>query len=213
MFTGIVEETGIVKGFTNDKIIIGCSVVLENTKIGDSIAIDGCCQTVVELGRDFFTARVSGETLKVTTFNNLKTGSVVNLERAVTPSTRLGGHIVSGHIDCIGKLVKKTSTGEFYELEFEIPQEFSKYIVHKGSVAINGISLTVAEVKANVFKVAIIPHTYENTSLKELAVNGIVNIETDIIGKYVEKLLCASDNKSTRKTNITQNFLTENGFI
>jgi len=209
MFTGIVEETGIVKAISSDRIAVGCASVLEGTKIGDSIAIDGCCQTVAELGKDYFTARVSRETFNVTNFKTLKPGSTVNLERALTPSTRMGGHIVSGHVDCTGVLVKINPAGEFYDIEFEIPQEFAKYIVHKGSVAVNGISLTIAQIiSAQKFKVAVIPHTFENTGLKNLTPGSVVNIETDILGKYVEKLLCAGDNKSR----ITESFLTENGF-
>jgi riboflavin synthase len=219
MFTGIIEETGYVKKFSGNAIEVDCRAVLEDTKIGDSIAIDGCCQTVVAIGANSFTARVSQETLRVTNLG--KTGARVNLERAVTPCARLGGHIVSGHIDCTGRFVDKASRGEFYELTFEIPKEFAKYVVHKGSITINGISLTLANVNPPaasqhspltrgamaVFKVAIIPHTYENTNLQDLQSGAAVNIETDIIGKYIENFVCARDNK------ITENFLAENGFI
>ncbi len=213
MFTGIIEEIGKIKSFKKDTngatIEVECSLVLEDAKLGDSIAINGVCQTVIELSSNSFKARVSDETLKVTTFENLKSGDIVNLERALTLNSRLGGHIVSGHVDCKGKFTKIEKLTDFYNLEFEIPQEQTKYVVHKGSITINGISLTVAEINQNRFKVAIIPHTFENTNLKALNVGDNVNIETDILGKYVEKMLSAKDNNSK----ISMTFLQENGFV
>ena len=215
MFTGIIEELGLVKSLIKKSsgadITIQCNKVLENTKIGDSIAINGCCQTVVEIFGDTFKANVSEETLTVTNFSILKTGDVVNLERALTPQTRMGGHIVQGHVDCTGKFVKKEQLHEFYNLYFEVPENLSRYIVKKGSIAVNGISLTVAGIDQNVFHAAVIPHTFENTNLKFLKINEDVNIETDILGKYVEKLLSVSDNNSGSK--IDENFLKENGFM
>lgn len=213
MFTGIIEEIGKIKSFKKDSngatVEVECSLVLEDTKLGDSIAINGVCQTVIELSSNSFKARVSDETLKVTTFENLKSGNIVNLERALTLSSRLGGHIVSGHVDCRGKFTKIEKLTDFYNLEFEIPQEQTKYVVHKGSITINGISLTVAEINQNRFKVAIIPHTFENTNLKALNIGDNVNIETDILGKYVEKMLSSKDNDSK----ISMSFLQENGFV
>lgn len=213
MFTGIIEEIGKIKSFKKDTngatIEVECSLVLEDTKLGDSIAINGVCQTVIELSSNSFKARVSDETLKVTTFENLKSGNIVNLERALTLSSRLGGHIVSGHVDCKGKFTKIEKLTDFYNLEFEIPQEQTKYVVHKGSITINGISLTVAEINQNRFKVAIIPHTFKNTNLKALNIGDNVNIETDILGKYVEKMLSSKDNDSK----ISMSFLQENGFV
>ncbi len=199
MFTGIIEEIGTVKR-SGDTLEVGCKTVLEGTKIGDSIAINGCCQTVVQMSADSFVVRVSPETLRVTNLGDLK--SHVNLERAMSANGRFGGHFVTGHVDCTGRLIEKRKTGDFYELSFELPREFAKYIVHKGSVTVNGVSLTVAQVSGNVFKAAVIPHTWENTCLE-----GNVNIETDILGKYVEKFACARDNS------ITAEFLAENGFV
>lgn len=203
MFTGIIEETGVIKGFTENSngalITVGCSGVLEDTKIGDSIAINGCCQTVTKMTADSFSADVSRETLRISTLGDFKTGCRVNLERALTPSTRIGGHIVQGHVDCRGKYLG--------EMTFEIPDTEAKYLVYKGSIAVNGVSLTIAEVKGNIFKVAIIPHTLENTTLKDLKYGEYVNIETDILGRYVEKFLSRQNN------NITTDFLKENGFI
>ena len=215
MFTGIIEESGTVKSFikhsTGADITIQCSKVLENTQTGDSIAINGCCQTVVSMTENSFTANVSEETLNVTNFNLLKTGSTVNLERALTPSSRMGGHIVQGHVDCTGRFIKREQLGNFYNLYFEIPADQCRYVVKKGSIAVNGISLTVAGITDNIFHIAVIPHTIENTTLKYLEINDYVNIETDILGKYVEKLLSVSDNKHRSK--IDENFLKENGFI
>ena len=213
MFTGIIEEIGKVKSFKKDSngatIEVECSIVLEDTKLGDSIAINGVCQTVIDITSNSFKARVSDETLKVTTFESLKTNDIVNLERALTLNSRLGGHIVSGHVDCRGKYIKLEQLTDFYNLEFEIPQEQTKYIVHKGSITINGISLTVAQINDNKFRVAIIPHTYKNTNLKVLNIGDEVNIETDILGKYVEKMLSVKDNNSK----ISMTFLQENGFV
>lgn len=213
MFTGIIEETGRVKSLTpktnGAEVIIACSKVLEDVKIGDSIAINGVCQTVIHSTLSEFSAEISDETLKITTLGALKSGDVVNLERALTLSSRLGGHIVSGHVDCRGKFINIEKLSDFYNLEFEIPEEQEKYVVYKGSITINGISLTVAEINRNVVKVAIIPHTFNNTNLKDLKIGDEVNIETDILGKYVEKFLSAKDNKK----GISMDFLQENGFV
>ncbi len=197
MFTGIVEETGFIKSFDGHKLIVECSKVLENTQIGDSIAIDGCCQTVVAMSANSFSADVSSETLKIT--KGFKTGECVNLERALLPQTRMGGHIVQGHIDGTGKYLG--------DMTFEVPKELDKYIVYKGSITVNGVSLTVSKNQNNTFSVAIIPHTLENTNLKYLKTGDLVNIETDILGRYVEKFL------STKNNNITEDFLKENGFM
>ncbi|CCY63124.1 putative riboflavin synthase alpha chain [Clostridium sp. CAG:967] len=195
MFTGIVEEIGLIKSFDGTKLVVECSKVLKNTLTGDSIAIDGCCQTVVSMTSNTFTANVSSETLKIT--KGFKSGEKVNLERALTPQTRMGGHIVQGHVDSIGKYLGN--------MEFEVKD--SRYIVYKGSITVNGVSLTVSKLDGNVFGVAVIPHTLENTNLKNLRFGDSVNIETDILGRYVEKFL------STQNNNITEDFLKENGFI
>ena len=199
MFTGIVEETGIVKSFDGKKLVIECSKVLENTQIGDSIAIDGCCQTVVSMTSNTFTADVSSETVSITTFKTFKTGRSVNLERALTPSTRIGGHFVQGHVDGTAKYLGN--------MTFELPDELEKYVVYKGSITVNGVSLTVSKLENMKFSVAVIPHTLQNTNLKELKTGDIVNIETDILGRYVEKFLYSQNN------NITEEFLKENGFM
>ena len=159
MFTGIIEELGKIRQVTNRSIEIECKTVLENTKPGDSICVNGVCLTVINLNSYGFVADVSGETFKVTNLGSLKTGDFVNLERAMNADGRFGGHIVSGHIDGRGrdKCIKKN--GEFYTLEIELSPEQSKYVIKKGSIAVNGISLTVAEISGNTVSCAIIPHT------------------------------------------------------
>lgn len=214
MFTGIIEEIGTVREFSkkneNALIVIECKNVLDSLKTGDSVAIDGVCQTVVSFNSNSFTAQVSSETLNVTTFANFKIGQKVNLERALTLSTRLGGHIVQGHIDGCAKVKSVEKLNDFYNLKFEIDSNLINYIVKKGAVAINGISLTVADTYQNEFNVALIPHTFENTSLKYLKSGDFVNIEVDVLAKYVEKFLLR-DNNNCRHS-IDENFLIENGF-
>ncbi len=193
MFTGIIEEVGTVKDFKfvseNAEISINCKKVLEETKIGDSIAINGVCQTVTKITDNNFTANISKETLNVTNFTQLKQGEKVNLERALTLNERIGGHIISGHVDSTARFVSANKLSDFYEMKFEVTPESSRYIVKKGSIAINGISLTVAEIENNIVKVSVIPHTFENTNLQNLQSGQTVNIETDVFAKYIEKFL------------------------
>lgn len=198
MFTGIVEEIGFIKSFDGSRLVVECSKVLENSQIGDSIAIDGCCQTIVSMTENTFCTDVSSETLRIT--KGFKSASYVNLERALTPQSRMGGHIVQGHIDGAAKYLGDS--------RFEIPENLERYVVYKGSIAIDGISLTVASIENNIFSVAIIPHTLVKTTLKNLKVGDLVNIETDILGRYVEKFLSVKNN-----SNITMDFLAENGFV
>ena len=208
MFTGIIEETGKIQSITSNKIVVECVLVLENTKLGDSIAVNGVCLTVTSLTPNSFSADISPETCKITSLGNLLKGSLVNLERAMKCDGRFGGHIVSGHIDSLAQCIEIKNLGEFYEIKFEIPPEIAKYTIKKGSITIDGISLTIAEVKESLVTVAIIPHTYENTNLKTLKTRDYVNIEVDVLAKYVEKFLSSSDNKSR----ISLEFLQEHGF-
>jgi riboflavin synthase len=208
MFTGIIEETGTVKTITNNSITIEASTVLEGTKIGDSISVNGVCLTVTELSSKFFKADVSYETINVTSLKYLNNGSVVNLERAMPADGRFGGHIVSGHIDGKGRCKSVTKENSFYKMLIEIPSELTKYVVKKGSITVDGISLTVAEIRDNNVEIAVIPHTFENTNMKKLKSGDFVNIETDILAKYIEKFLSTGDNK----TGISIDFLMENGF-
>lgn len=220
MFTGIVEETGKLKNRekTGDcsNITIACDKVLSGTKIGDSIAVNGVCLTVTELGSGFFTADVMNETLKRSALGQILPGSSVNLERAMPADGRFGGHIVSGHIDGVGtvKNIKKDGNAFWYKIS-AFP-ELLKYIVEKGSIAINGVSLTVASTEDDSFSVSVIPHTKSVTAFKELKEGSPVNLECDIIGKYVEKLLSCGDLKENqddkKKSGLTRGFLLENGF-
>ena len=213
MFTGIIEEIGVVKDLKiisdNAKIYIDCKKVLEDTKIGDSIAINGVCQTVVDISQTGFSAEVSKETLDVTNFSSLKSGDKVNLERALTLNERIGGHLVSGHVDNVAKFISAKKINDFYNMEFEVAEETAKYIVKKGSITINGISLTVADIQNKKVTIAVIPHTFENTNLSCLIKGQNVNVETDVFAKYIEKFLL---NERTTSI-ITEDFLKENGFM
>lgn len=208
MFTGITEEKGKIQTIKNNSVIINCHKVLDGCKIGDSIAVNGVCLTVTEIGKSFFIADISPETLKVTALNYLKTGDFVNLERALPANGRFGGHIVSGHIDGTARIITIVKNNNFYDLEIELNPSESRYVIRKGSITINGISLTVANVEGERIKIAIIPHTYENTNLSDLKTGDYVNIEVDIVAKYIEKFLSTRDNKS----GISMDFLEENGF-
>ncbi len=208
MFTGIIEEIGKILSITDKKMEISAKTVLTDTRIGDSIAVNGVCLTVTDIKKQSFAADISPETYKVTALDEMKAGDTVNLERAMPANGRFGGHVVTGHIDGIGKVTKLQKLGDFYNLYIEIHPNQTKYTIQKGSIAINGISLTIAEVTNNLIKIAVIPHTFENTSLSEIKCGDNVNIETDIMAKYVEKFLSTSDNKS----GISMEFLRENGF-
>ena len=213
MFTGLIEEVGQIEDIKYSDnalyIKIKAEKVLDGIKIGDSIAINGACQTVTEYTDRDFTVFSSAETVKVTNFSSLKKGQYVNLERAMLLSQRLDGHIVSGHVDGVAYIDKIEKFAENTEIHFTTEKQISNQIVKKGSVTINGISLTVADVADSKFKVAVIPHTLKNTNLNCLKTGDTVNIETDIIAKYVEKYLSSNHNN----TSIDMNFLERNGFL
>lgn len=193
MFTGIIEELGSVRSIEergeNARLVIGAQVVTEGTNHGDSIAVNGVCLTALDVSKDSFAADVSRETLQRSTLGNLKPGTPVNLERAVTPATRLGGHIVQGHVDARGQLAGVEDHGESWTLKIGFPKEIERYLVFKGSIAVEGISLTIAALADDYFEVAIIPKTWEVTNLPHLKSGESVNLEVDVIGKYVERLL------------------------
>ncbi|SKA78443.1 riboflavin synthase alpha chain [Caloramator quimbayensis] len=212
MFTGIVEEIGkinkIIKGEKSAKIIINADKVLEDVKFGDSIAVNGVCLTVTDYSSNNFTADVMTETFIKTNLKNLKPNDSVNLERALRLKDRLGGHIVSGHVDGIGtiKSIQRDEIAVWFEIK--APFEILKYIVYKGSVTIDGISLTVAFVDDFTFKVSIIPHTLQSTVLFYKKTGDEVNIECDILSKYVEKMLNFNSKKG-----LDMDFLRDNGFL
>ena len=193
MFTGIIEELGSVRSIEergeNARIVIAARILTEDTKHGDSIAVNGVCLTALDITPDSFTADVSRETLSRSTLGRLQPGAPVNLERAVTPATRLGGHIVQGHVDGRGQFSNVEDHGESWTLRIKYPPELARYLVFKGSVAVEGISLTIAGLTDEYFEIAIIPKTWEVTNLSHLKPGDDVNIEVDIMGKYVEKLL------------------------
>lgn len=213
MFTGIVEEVGKVISFNlqgnSGKINIFCKKVLEDTKIGDSIAVNGICLTVVSIKENGFVADVMVETVNRSCLKTLNVGDAINLERAMSLKDRFGGHIVSGHIDGVGKIASLTRKENAILIEIETKEDILKYIVNKGSIAIDGISLTVASLTETSFIVSVIPHTLEDTTLSKKNVGDLVNLENDVIGKYVERLLTF---KKEEKTNLTFEFLKEHGF-
>lgn len=222
MFTGIIEEMGIVKSIKSKVITIEANKIFDDLKLGDSVAVNGTCLTVSsfegKVSPKIFNADITSETLSRTNLGDLKSGFKVNLERALTLNGRLGGHIVSGHIDEVGIIKNISKNAEDIELTIEVPPNLMKYIIEKGSVAVDGISLTVAKVNKNYFSVAIIPHTLKETILYYKKAGDKVNIENDIIGKYVEKLLSFnninknSNNKNSNINNINMEFLIKNGF-
>jgi riboflavin synthase len=214
MFTGLVEEIGIISAVTKQSlgavISVACTKILDDLKLGDSVAIDGACQTVTKLRKDGFEIEAAKETLDLTTFESYKSGRKVNLERAMSANGRFGGHIVSGHIDGTGKFLRKENQGLADVYYFEAPENVAKYIVYKGSICINGISLTVASLQDRVFSISVIPTTIKDTTLSELKTGDKINLESDVIAKYIEKFLCKADNKAE---NITMNYLEEHGFL
>lgn len=215
MFTGIVEEMGQVEGIQRSRqsavLAIRAKTVLEGTKIGDSIAVNGVCLTVTTLSPGRFTADVMHETLDRSSLAQLKRGSAVNLERAMAADGRFGGHIVAGHIDGTGRVteVRKDDNAIWYTIQ-AAPQVL-RYIVEKGSIAVDGISLTVARVETDRFAISAIPHTVAQTVLRDRKEGDLVNLETDIIGKYVEKLMTPAP-ESQASGGITLDFLARNGF-
>lgn len=210
MFTGIIEEVGHVARIGGGSLVIDCQKVLEDVHLGDSIAVNGVCLTVTYFDRSSFTADVMPETVRRTSLAELKKGSPVNLERALTLASRLGGHIVSGHIDGTGDIVKFVDEGNAILMTVSAESGLLRYIVEKGSVALDGISLTVASVTDHDFTVSLIPHTREVTNLGSKKLGSPINIETDVLGKYVEKMLGGS--KPAAKSTMTLDFLRENGF-
>jgi len=211
MFTGIIEEMGTVKALRREagaaRLSLSAATVLDGTALGDSICVNGVCLTVVERGKSEFSADVAVETLRVTNLGELKTGARVNLERALLLSARIGGHLVSGHVDAVGRLREKRDEGNGWRIFFDAPETVLRYVIKKGSIAIDGISLTVADVDRSGFSIAMIPHTAKLTTLGFKAAGDSVNLESDIIGKYVERLL-----PGKAEGNVSLELLRKNGF-
>lgn len=193
MFTGIIEEVGTVaaveKLTAGSRITVDARIVTSDIANGDSIAVNGVCLTALDLTKDSFSADVSPETLRRTTMGDLRTGSAVNLERAATPTTRLGGHFVQGHVDGRGTFLSADDAGDFWTVKIGFPPDLARYFVEKGSVAIDGISLTIAALGEDHFDIAVIPKTWTATNISTRKPGDAVNIEVDVIAKYVERLL------------------------
>ena len=194
MFTGIILAVGKIAeiqpkgGDYRLKIETG-KLSINDANLGDSIAVNGVCLTAVELGNNYFCADVSNETISRTSLKSASVGASVNLELALTPTTRLGGHIVSGHVDGLGTVVSRHQDGRSYRFKFKVPDELAKYIAEKGSICINGVSLTVNEVDGAMFSVNIVPHTLKETTLGEMVAGAEVNLEVDLLARYMERLM------------------------
>ena len=217
MFTGIIEEIGTIKSINSNgissQLCINANKILEDTKIGDSIAVNGVCLTVTSIKSNLFTADVMAETLRRSNLGSLIPQSKVNLERAMPANGRFGGHIVSGHIDGTGTIVETKPEGNAVWIKIICSDNLLKYIIHKGSITIDGISLTVAKVTDSDFSVSIIPHTAANTTLLQKKSGDVVNLENDVVGKYIEKLLSFQKiDEQKPQSKITEEFLRQNGF-
>lgn len=206
------EVIAIENGEKSLKLKIKCKKVLEGAKLGDSIATNGTCLTATELGNNFFTVDCMYETVKRTNLKRLKVGDRVNLEKSITLATPLGGHLVTGDVDCEGKVVAITPEGIAKIYEIEIDRKYMKYIVEKGRVTLDGASLTVMKLGDTTFGVSLIPHTQEMITLGKRRVGDYINVETDLIGKYIERFMKFQDEPSEKKEGITMEFLMKNGF-
>lgn len=216
MFTGIIEAVGAVKriepmGGDLRFVIDGGSLDMSDVQLGDSIAVNGVCLTVIEFESASFSADVSNETISLTSLKGLKAGSAVNLEKAMLPTTRMGGHLVSGHVDGLGTVVSKTGDARSIRLEIEVPSELKKYIAVKGSICIDGTSLTVNSVDNCVVGLNIVPHTQERTVIQHYTKGTKVNLEVDLVARYLETLLLNMDDRDKDKVNME--LLTRTGFV
>lgn len=216
MFTGIIEGTGRVKTIKpleeGAQLEIACDYDLERTNLGDSMAVNGCCLTITSRLGNTFWADVSQETLAVTTLGHLQEGSPVNLERPLKMGERIGGHFVQGHIDGVGLVRSVQEIGTAKEVQIEVPSNLTRYLVIKGSIAIDGVSLTINQCEEDSFWVMVIPHTQLKTTFNELKAGSCVNLEVDILGKYVEKLGHLDSEEYQKGTQISKEFLKKHGF-
>jgi len=216
LFTGIIEEIGSVREikFISEGAILAVAAraVLSDLKIGDSIAVNGVCLTSTRIDTDAFVCDVSAETLQRSNLRLMKTGAKVNLERALPAGGRLGGHFVLGHVDGVSRLVAKTPSGSGYNVSFNFPRELERYLVYKGSVSVNGISLTIASLEQTTFSVAVIPHTLESTNLHSMMPGDSANLEVDILGKYFERFFQLGLAPPHNGPRITSEYLKSQGF-
>jgi riboflavin synthase len=197
MFTGLIQDVGEVKAFVphgkGASLTIQCALDLETVEIGESIAVNGACLTVVEMSGSSFKADLSPETLSRTALSGIKTGTLVNLERALRLGDRLGGHLVQGHVDGVGTLEAVNEVGESWEITWRLPIELMQTVIEKGSIALDGVSLTVAKLEGQRVTAAVVPHTAEMTAITRTPLGSAVNVETDMIGKYVQRLVKGQD--------------------
>jgi riboflavin synthase len=223
MFTGIIEGLGTITGIRPSSrlkhLSLDADFDLDQTKIGDSIAVDGACLTAVEVDGKHFEVDVSAETLAKTTLGKAKIGDRVNLERAIRLADRIDGHLVSGHIDGIGSITQRKSMGNAIYINIQVPESLFRYLIRKGSIAVDGISLTINDYSRDGFEVSIIPHTAKHTTLGIKKIGATVNIETDMIGKYVERFITERGDLTLRKepvkrsASVNMKFLSETGFL
>jgi riboflavin synthase len=215
MFTGIIEEVGhvdILKRHRTSGVLEVCAAkVLESIKLGDSIAVNGVCLTVRRHSSSGFQAELSQETLNRSGLGDLKKGSLVNLERPLLANSRLGGHFVQGHVDAVGKVLSARADGEFALWKFHLPDSIERYVVEKGSIAVDGISLTVASLTKGAFELALIPHTLQNTNLRTREIGDAVNLECDVLAKYVESMLKQRKVRPA-KSQLTEEYLKDHGY-
>ncbi|AIW14891.1 riboflavin synthase [Vibrio tubiashii] len=215
MFTGIVEAVGTLTAITPKGEDISVTVEvgkldMSDVKLGDSIATNGVCLTVVDYNATSYSADLSLETLQKTGFTDYQAGDKVNLEKAMLPTTRFGGHIVSGHVDGVGEIVERNMVGRAIEFWVAMPADIAKYVAEKGSITVDGISLTVNDLRKNAFKLTIVPHTGEETTIADFHVGRKVNLEVDVLARYMERLLTSQQEQS--ESRITMDFLQQNGF-
>lgn len=217
MFTGIIEEIGSVKDINKSsqgmRVKISCRRVLENSRLGDSIAVNGVCLTISEMGSDYFVADIMNETVNVSALKELGRNSSVNLERALTLSKPLGGHFVLGHVDCTGVIKDISSDGFSTVISIHYPSEFAVNTIYKGSISVNGVSLTIHELEENLLKIKLIPHSLKETNLKDLKSSDLVNLEFDFLGKYAIRLLTVGNENNKNTSKIDESFLMKNGFM
>lgn len=217
MFTGIVEAVGQLTAITpkGEDVTITVNVGkldMTDVKLGDSIATNGVCLTVVAFNDTSYSADLSLETLNKSGFANYKAGDKVNLEKAMLPTTRFGGHIVSGHVDGVGEIVERNIVGRAIEFWVELPEELNKYVAEKGSITVDGISLTVNDLRKNAFKLTIVPHTTQETTIDSFHVGHKVNLEVDVLARYLERLLQGRESSKQPESRLTMEFLQQNGF-
>ncbi|ACR11431.1 riboflavin synthase, alpha subunit [Teredinibacter turnerae T7901] len=218
MFTGIIETVGQIvslerRGGDVRLRVRAADMSWSDVALGDSIATNGVCLTAVELPGDGFAADVSLETLSLTSIGSWKSGTAVNLEKALTPQSRLGGHIVSGHVDGLGEVVERAPDARSERFSIRAPRELAKYIAHKGSITVDGTSLTVNKVNGDVFELNIVPHTIERTIIGEYTAGTQVNLEVDVIARYLERLLLGEKAAEAVTKGVSESFLAENGYL